>query len=76
MNINNLVSMLNQMGDFFEAMPDRSQAKLDLITHVKKFWEPRMKNSIIEEVNNDIGLSPFVKEALVENIDKIKPQLR
>jgi formate dehydrogenase subunit delta len=57
-------------------MPDRKQAKLDLITHVKKFWEPRMKNSIIEEVNNDIGLSPFVKEALVENIDKIKPQLR
>ena len=35
-----------------------------------------MKNSIIEEVNKDIGLSPFVKEALVENIDKIKPQLR
>ena len=76
MDINNLVTMLNQMGDVFEAMPDRKQAKLDLITHVKKFWEPRMKNSIIEEVNNDIGLSPFVKEALVENIDKIKPQLR
>ena len=76
MDINNLVTMLNQMGDFFEAMPDRKQAKLDLITHVKKFWEPRMKKSIIEEVNNDIGLSPFVKEALVENIDKIKPQLR
>ena len=54
MDINNLVTMLNQMGDFFEAMPDRKQAKLDLITHVKKFWEPRMKNSIIEEVNNNI----------------------
>ena len=37
MDINNLVTMLNQMGDFFEAMPDRKQAKLDLITHVKKF---------------------------------------
>lgn len=76
MDINNLVSMLNQMGDFFESMPDRNQAKLDLITHVKKFWEPRMKNSIIKEVNKDIGLSPFVKEALIENVDKIKPQLR
>tara|TARA_B100000900_G_C20268131_1_gene588845 strand:- start:221 stop:451 length:231 start_codon:yes stop_codon:yes gene_type:complete len=76
MDIKNLVSMLNQMGDFFEAMPDRNQAKLDLITHVKKFWEPRMKNSIIKEIKNDIGLSPFVKEALLENIDKIKPQLR
>lgn len=76
MDIKNLVSMLNQMGDFFEAMPDKNQAKLDLITHVKKFWEPRMKNSIIKEIKNDIGLSPFVKEALIENIDKIKPQLR
>jgi len=76
MDIKNLVSMLNQMGDFFEAMPDKNQAKLDLITHVKKFWEPRMKNSIIKEIKNDIGLSPFVKEALLENIDKIKPQLR
>ena len=76
MDIKNLVSMLNQMGDFFESMPDKNQAKLDLITHVKKFWEPRMKNSIIKEIKNDIGLSPFVKEALLENIDKIKPQLR
>ena len=63
--------MLNQMGDFFEAMPDKNQAKLDLITHVKKFWEPRMKNSIIKEIKNDIGLSPFVKEALLEKLIRL-----
>ena len=56
-----IMTMLNQM-DFFEAMPDRKQAKLDLIMHVKIFLEPRMKNSIIEEVTKDIGLSPFEKK--------------
>ena len=50
MDINNLVTMLNQMGDFFEAMPDRKQAKLDLITHVKKFWEPRMKIPLLRKL--------------------------
>ena len=54
MDIKNLVSMLNQMGDFFEAMPDKNQAKLDLITHVKKFWEPRMKNSIIRKLKTTL----------------------
>ncbi|MBC7601739.1 MAG: formate dehydrogenase subunit delta [Ramlibacter sp.] len=47
MNSDNLVRMANRIGDFFEAMPDRDEALEGIATHLKKFWDPRMRNQFL-----------------------------
>ncbi len=66
MDIHNLVKMANQIGAFFESMPDREQAKADIATHLKKFWEPRMRRTILQKMDGGEaeGLSPMVREAI------------
>ena len=66
MDIQNLVKMANQIGAFFESMPDREQAKADIATHIKKFWEPRMRKTILQKIDGGEaeGLSPVVREAI------------
>ena len=49
MNIEHLVKMANQIGSFFSTMPDRDQAIADLASHLKRFWEPRMRKARSEE---------------------------
>jgi formate dehydrogenase subunit delta len=39
-NNDNLVRMVNQIGAFFETMPDRAEALEELAMHLKKFWDP------------------------------------
>jgi formate dehydrogenase subunit delta len=66
MDIQNLVKMANQIGAFFESMPDREQAKADIVGHIKKFWEPRMRKTILQKLDDGEadGLSPMVREAI------------
>jgi len=61
--------MANQIGDFFEVMPDRAQALTDIATHVRKFWEPRMRRQILEHLDQQggEGLSDIVLQALTEH---------
>jgi formate dehydrogenase subunit delta len=51
MHIENLVKMANQIGQFFEAEPDREQAIKDIASHLKRFWDPRMRSAIIAHVD-------------------------
>lgn len=69
MDINKLVHMANRIGDFFQAMPDRTQAQRDLADHIRKFWEPRMRKTlrIHLDTTSASGLHPFVREALLAN---------
>jgi formate dehydrogenase subunit delta len=62
----NLIVMANQIGTFFETMPDRSQALADLAEHLKRFWEPRMRRSLLEYVDKQGGtnLKGIVLEAV------------
>ncbi|MFI5445840.1 formate dehydrogenase subunit delta [Polaromonas sp. UC242_47] len=66
MNANNLVTMANQIGAFFETMPDREQALTDIAGHLKRFWEPRMRRSLLQHVDEHAGvqLKDIVLEAL------------
>lgn len=66
MDIHNLVKMANQIGAFFESMPDREQAKADIATHLKKFWDPRMRKAILQTIDGaEAGeLHPVVREAI------------
>lgn len=66
MDIRNLVKMANQIGSFFESMPDREQAKADIASHLKKFWAPRMRLAIVEGLatQDTDELMPIVREAI------------
>ena len=66
MNADNLVIMANQIGSFFETMPDRKQALTDIAEHIKRFWEPRMRRSLLQHADAPEGteLTGIVLEAL------------
>lgn len=55
MNPDNLIKMANQIGSFFETMPDREQAQSDIASHIKRFWEPRMRRSLLQYVDQHDG---------------------
>ncbi|KWR87442.1 formate dehydrogenase subunit delta [Cupriavidus sp. IDO] len=66
MKIDNLITMANQIGSFFEAMPDREEAVSDIAGHIKRFWEPRMRRALLGHVDADggDGLMEIVREAV------------
>lgn len=61
-----LISMANQIGDFFKAYPDQAQAEKDIAAHINKFWAWQMRDSIAAHVQNQQGegLDPLVKRAI------------
>jgi formate dehydrogenase subunit delta len=67
MNPANLIKMANQIGAFFEAMPNHEQAVKDVAAHIQKNWEPRMRSALLQHVSSsgDAELSPMVREALL-----------
>lgn len=70
MNLEHLVKMANQIGAFFETMPDRSQAMADFASHLKRSWEPRMRRELLtyietqRETQGGPELNPMVLEAV------------
>ena len=66
MNTDHLVHMANRIGEFFQAMPDRSEAMEGIATHLKRFWEPRMRQALADHVDRHggQGLMPLVRDAL------------
>ena len=65
MDTQKLITMANQIGQFFEAMPDRPQALEDIARHVGNFWEPRMRAQLLAHLDQSqgAGLSVIVHEA-------------
>jgi formate dehydrogenase subunit delta len=66
MDIDNLVHMANRIAEFFEAMPDRDEARDGVAQHLKRYWEPRMRLELLAHVqaNQGAGLRPLVLEAV------------
>jgi formate dehydrogenase subunit delta len=61
-----LIRMANQIGSFFEAMPDAEQAARDVAAHLRRFWEPRMRTALLAHVAavGDGELRPIVRRAI------------
>ena len=66
MNTDHLVHMANRIGEFFQAMPDHAEAMDGIATHLKRFWEPRMRRELAAHLDQrgGGGLMPLVHEAL------------
>jgi formate dehydrogenase subunit delta len=77
MHIEALVRMANQIGSFFEAMPDRTEALEGTAQHIKRFWEPRMRIELLAHVDaGGAELSAFVLEAITSHRAMLQPALR
>ena len=55
MDIKRLISMANQIGDFYESYPDQNQAQQDIAGHLNKFWALPMRKQIAQYVNEQGG---------------------
>jgi formate dehydrogenase subunit delta len=42
-----LVSMANDIGAFFGGDPDKAEAAKNVASHLRRFWDPRMRREII-----------------------------
>jgi formate dehydrogenase subunit delta len=67
MNIERLVDMVNDIANFFASEPDHPVAIVGVATHLKRFWEPRMRKQIIAHLEaGGHGLSDLGREGVQE----------
>jgi formate dehydrogenase subunit delta len=71
MDIQNLIKMANQIGDFFGAWPDPQQARDEIASHLKRFWDPRMRREIIDYVRDEGGMG--LAQIVIEAIKQLEP---
>lgn len=66
MDIHHLVKMANDIASFFESEPDRAVAEEAIASHLKRFWDPRMRRQIVEWV--DAGATGDMKPLAADAI--------
>jgi len=73
MDPHHLVHMANQIGAFFQAEPDRAAALDGIATHIKRFWDPRMRSQLLAWFDEHAGegLSEITADAIRTNRDKL-----
>jgi formate dehydrogenase subunit delta len=67
MDIHHLVTMTNQIADFFKTSnPGRAEAVAATAQHLRNFWEPRMRREIIAHLARDggEGLNEIARDAV------------
>ena len=66
MDAKKLVSMANQIGSFFEAMPDHEEGVAGIAHHIERTWDPRMRRELLAHLSTegDEPLKPIVREAV------------
>ena len=67
MEIHHLVTMANQIADFFKtSSSDRAEAVTATAQHLRSFWDPRMRREIIAHLaaNGGVGLNEIARDAV------------
>lgn len=69
MNIDNLVTMANQIGAFFASYPDAEEGRTEIAKHLQRYWAPRMRSQLFGHIDSERGegLDPMVLAALIEH---------
>ena len=74
MNVRHLVGMANQIGRFYEAYPNREEALQSTATHLRRFWDPRMRRELLEHLDaGGEGLDGFTSEAVRVHREMLTP---
>lgn len=71
-----LVRLANRIGDFFSAYPDRVEAIEGVASHIRKFWEPRMRRQLyayLDGPQGGAGLGDLVQEAVLSRRALLMP---
>lgn len=55
MDIKRLITMANQIGDFYESYPDQKHAEVEIAEHINKFWALAMRQQIAKYVSEQAG---------------------
>jgi formate dehydrogenase subunit delta len=76
MDQDNLVLMANRIGQFFAAMPEHDEALEGIASHLRKFWEPRMRRQLFTQIDQagPPDLHPLVHEAVLRYRSSLEPQ--
>jgi formate dehydrogenase subunit delta len=66
MNIDLLIKMTNEIGEFFAGTTDKDGAARDVANHIKRYWEPRMRAQMLKyyEERGGAGLTDIGKSAV------------
>ncbi len=66
MNVEHLVKMANQIGQFYEALPNREEGLKGTAMHIRRSWDPRMRRALLEEMDQGGAdeMLDFVREAI------------
>jgi formate dehydrogenase subunit delta len=75
MNIDLLIKMANQITDFWEGEAGEEIAAKEVATHLRRYWEPRMRTQMITyyEERQGAGLNDVAKKAVVLLAAEPKP---
>ncbi|SAL32099.1 formate dehydrogenase subunit delta [Caballeronia sordidicola] len=76
MDVNSLVEMANQIGEFFDSMPDHEEAVDGIANHIHKFWAPRMRIALLNGLDDaEVSgrLEPIVLKALTKHREALTP---
>lgn len=66
-----LIYMANQIGKFFVSQSEQGAVE-GISTHIRKFWDPRMRRAIVAHLDDGgEGLDPPVKQA----VEALRPGL-
>ena len=67
----NLIKMANQVGDFFGADPNKTQANIEIANHLNRFWTLDMRQQIAKYVaeENGVGLHAQVVTAISQHLN-------
>ena len=76
MNADRLVQMANQISQFFESQADREGAVAGVLDHLKRFWDPRMREAIVAHLAMDGEGLRDVARAAVERLGVDAPAAR
>jgi formate dehydrogenase subunit delta len=70
-----LVKMANEIAAFFAVEPQRSAAVDGVASHLKRFWEPRMRRALLAmfDAGEQSGMHELVVEALRTQRSKLEP---
>lgn len=65
MHIERLVTMANDIAAFFHGATNHDEAVRSVATHLRNYWDPRMRKQIIEHCQSGgTGLSDLARDAV------------
>jgi formate dehydrogenase subunit delta len=76
MNVEHLVHMANQIGQFYASLPDHAESVASTASHLRRFWEPRMRSAVYTHLDqaSGAGFSPLLLEVLRSKRSDLEPK--